>query len=235
MRTGGFTFAEDPVVPAPEARILWHADLDPGALPVRVEPLPAANPDAIDLDRLAPWLTVVAGAECQEHAVLTNGWQRIRIDVESGSLMAGGPVLLRYQLQGVATAEPRLLPLRRLMALCRSGRFASTLFPHDPRTGRWVECLRVADARAGGASYRDIALALFGDARVASEWHAGGRSLHSRVRRLAKAAGDLAAGGYRNLLRPRPPSRHAAAKHETGADDQPWHCACGPTARPDHV
>src|SRR5688500_1806692 len=78
-RNGGFTFAERPEVEAPDARILWRADLDPGTLRVRAAPIEADHPDAIDMAVLAPWLTIVAD-ETGEHAVLSDGWRHIRID-----------------------------------------------------------------------------------------------------------------------------------------------------------
>lgn len=200
---GGCTFAEDPGIGAPAARILWHEALDPGTLSVTVTPVSGQGPDAVDLDRLAPWLTVVEGRDAREHAVLSDGWRRIRVDVEAGTLRAGGTVILAYRLRGLCSAESRLLPLRRLATLCRVGRFAATLYPPDRRMRRWIEFLRVADAQASGASYQDIACTLFGEARTRRDWHAPGRSLHSQVRRLVAGARAMAAGGYRDLLRPR--------------------------------
>lgn len=210
---GGCTFAEDPGIGAPAARILWHEALDPGTLSVTVTPVSGPDPDAVDLDRLAPWLTVVEGRDAREHAVLSDGWRRIRVDVEAGTLREGGTVILAHRLRGLCSVEPRLLPLRRLVTLCRGGCFAATLFPSDRRMPRWIEFLRVADARASGASYQDIAAVLFGEARTRRDWHAPGRSLHSQVRRLAAGASAMAAGGYRDLLR-----RRGAGQRSNGCD-----------------
>lgn len=199
--TGGFTFAEDPCVGAPDARILWSDAVDPGVLPVTVLPATAATGDTVAIADLEPWLTVVSDGGGREHAVLSDGWRRIRLDVHGGSLAAGGVVHLHYPLQGIRSLEPKLLSLRRLVAFCRSQRFAATLFPPDRRLPRWIEALRVADARADGASYREIAIALFGEERTRADWAEGGRSLHSRVRRLVASARAMASGGYRGLLR----------------------------------
>ncbi|WP_267432968.1 DUF2285 domain-containing protein [Sphingomonas sp. GM_Shp_1] len=166
-------------------------------------PASGPDPDAVNLNRLAPWLTVVEGRDAREHAVLSDGWRRIRVDVEAGTLRAGGTVILAYRLHGLCSTESRLLPLRRLVTLCRAGCFAATLFPPDRRMPRWIEFLRVADARTSGASYQDIAAVLFGEVRTRRDWHAPGRSLHSQVRRLVAGASAMAAGGYRDLLRRR--------------------------------
>ena len=212
---GASTFAEDPAIPVPAARILWDEALDPGTLVVRAEPVGRPDPDAVDLDALADLLTVVGGDGRSEHAVLSDGWRRIRLDIDQGTLRRGGRVRLRYHLSGLVSVEPKLLPIRRLLALCDAGRFAPGLFPPDRRLPRWIEFLRVADARASGASYRDIALVLYGEDRTRDEWHDRGRSLHSRVRRLVAGARDMAAGGYRGLLR----RKRSPGKVEARGDD----------------
>lgn len=201
---GGCTFAENPSRAAPEARIIWHADLDPGTLRVIAVPCPDVDPDGIDAERLAPWLAFATDAQGREHAVLSDGWHHIRLDVDLGSIASNLPVRLHYRIIGLVSAEPKLLPLRRLIDLCRRGRFARSLFPRDPRVDRWLVMLRVHDAVTAGASHREIAQALFGAARVAADWTAPSDALRSSIRRLVRGADLLAGGGYRWLLSARP-------------------------------
>jgi hypothetical protein len=198
---GVSTFAETPARPAPDARILWHAALDPGTLRVVATPADPAEANSVRLDHLAPWLTLVRDAAGHEHAVLSDGLHRIRLDVEEGSLGMGEAVLLHYQLMGIASAAPKILPLRRLLHLCRRRRFARSLFPPDPRVARWLLLLRVHDGLVSGASRREIAAALFGIERVAAEWPGASDSLRSQVKRLARDARAMARGGYRSLMR----------------------------------
>lgn len=159
-----------------------------------------ADPESIPLARLAPWLTSATGPEGREHAVLSDGWRRIRVDVEAGSLAGADAVLLHYHLVGLSSAHRQILPLRRLIDLCRHGRFARTLFPPDPRIARWLVVLRVHDALAAGASQREIGAVLFGAERTALDWGERSDSARSRVRRLVRDARLLARGGYRSLL-----------------------------------
>lgn len=201
--SGGFTFAEHPDRAAPDARIIWRADLDPGTLRVVAAPSDPADPDSIRIDRLAPWLAIATDADGREHAALSDGWHRIRIDVEQGSLAREEAVLLHYRLLGVASAEAKILPLRRFLELCRRGRFARTLFPRDPRIERWLTVLRVHDALVAGASQREIGAALFSEDQIVFDWSDSNDSLRSRVRRLARDARIMARGGYRRLLHPR--------------------------------
>jgi len=198
---GGCIFAEDPAIAAPEARLLWHADLDPATLQVVAVPGDRTDPDHVDPVALAPWLTLVADLAGGEHAVLSDGRHHVRIDVAEGSIASGDPVVLHYHLHGIASAEPRLLSLRRLIDLVRHRRFSARLFPADPRIDRWLLALRVHDALAAGASHREIAIELYGAERVGSGWQGEAESLRLRVRRLARDARALASGGYRALMR----------------------------------
>ena len=197
--SGGSTFAEDPTLEAPDARIIWHAGLDPGAIEAIAAPASPGDVDVVDPVRLRRWLTLVAG-DAGEHAVLSDGWHRIRIDVAGGSLAVDAPVTLHYKLSGVVHASRKLLPLHRLIHIVRYGVFARGLFPLDTRMPRQLLILRVHDARAAGASHRQIVDTLFpgGDAGCAD-------SLRSRVRRLAREARRMASGGWRSLLRGKPP------------------------------
>lgn len=197
---GGFTFAESPEVEAPEARIIWHADLDPGALSAVARRAHPDDPDGVSPDRIARWLTIARDAEGAEHAVLSDGRHHIRIDLAAGTL-SDGPVVLDYRLWGVQHVRPKILPLRRFVHLCTKGRFSRTLFPADPAIGRLITALRVHDALSAGASQREIAELLFGVEQARVDWNGASDSLRSRVRRLVKEARRLAAGGYRSLLR----------------------------------
>jgi hypothetical protein len=197
---GGFTFAEDPAIAAPRARLIWHADLDPGTLAVEARPAARGDPDAVDPATLRTWLTAVAGGDGREYAVLSDGFHHIRFDLEAGTLSAG-PVVLRYRLEGSVSARPKLLPLRRLVEFSLHQRFQRSLYPPDPRVARWLTVLQVHDGLAAGASQREIGEALYGTERVAAEWEGRSDSLRSRVRRLAAEARRLARGGYRLLMR----------------------------------
>lgn len=197
---GDFIFAEHPGRSAPDARILWAGALDPGILTVTACPADPHDPDTLLLDRIMPWLTCVAGPDGQEHALLSDGWHHIRLDVVDGQLAGQSAVHLSYRLHGLSTAGRHLLTLRRLLAVCQHRRFGPSLFPPDPRMGRWVRMLQVHDALSTGASQREVAAVLFGDARVRQDWSDASDSLRARVRRLVREARAMAAGGYRHLL-----------------------------------
>ncbi|CAN5173120.1 hypothetical protein BH10PSE12_BH10PSE12_37760 [soil metagenome] len=197
----GLQFAEAPDTFAQQARIIWDAALDPATLAIAVRPAQTAGPDLVDLDDLTPWLTIANGDNGWQHAVLSDGRNRIRLDVIEGSLATRGRALIEYRIAGTISAEARIMPLRRFLYLARHRRFSRSLFPADPKTRRWIVLLRVHDALGAGASQREIANILFGDVRVTRDWHGTSDSLRSRVRRLAYDARALAQGGYRHLMR----------------------------------
>lgn len=200
---GACTFAEDPVRESIDARLLWDAGTDSCVLRIAALPVDASHVDRFDHDRFARWLVVVPGLGGREHAVFSDGYRRIRVDIEEGSLFAGSPIQLHYRLEGAVggDAEAELLPLRQLAGLFRTGRFLPALFPPERRVERLVMVLRVSDALSEGASQREIAACLFGVERMTPDWRTVSDSLRSRVRRLVREARHMAAGGYRAIVR----------------------------------
>lgn len=157
------------------------------------------DPDSLLPGMLAAWLTVRSTHGGIEHAVLSDGWRRIRLDVEYGTLLEPGPIRIEVRMRGLVSAATKILPLRRLLVLCSRGSFAPALFPADGRARHWLLALRAHDASQAGASLREIGATLWpGD-----EWPGPGDATKSRARRLVTAARDLAAGGWRGLMRGR--------------------------------
>ena len=190
---------EDPRLAASRARPLWTAEAHPASL-AAVAAGSGAPEDLFDLARFAPIATLHAGRAGSEHLLLSDGLRSIRVDILAGSL-AQGPVQLRYLIAGLASAEGPLLTLWRLIALCRSGRFAATLHPPEIRARRFILMLRAHDAMADGATQREIAATLLSTGALEDRWRVTAPTLRSRVQRLVRAARGMAAGGYRALLR----------------------------------
>ena len=198
----GFTFAEHPDLRAPEARIIWRADIDPATLPVVIADHSAPVGEGVDLGPLAPWLRIATGVLGREHAVLSDGHRHLRLDVMTGSLLrARGAVWLHYEMWGAQTAARRLRTLERFLDLIRTGRFRAPLYPADPAVGRGLALLRVHDAHMSGASHREIGEALFGAQAVEAGWEGRTDHVRQRVRRMVKSARAMARGGYRLLMR----------------------------------
>jgi hypothetical protein len=209
---GGATTFEPHVRPAPELCFvgdgppgdplpiaLWRWQSD-GATPVfNVEPASARDPAAIDLKGLDVATLVVRTADGDQHVLVSSGARRLRFAVVRGDVLAG-PSAFRFHLPALAMGGGSLEGLRRLIALRDTGRLAWRGAPAPAKAPRWLQILRAHDARRDGASHRDIAVSLFGEARVREDWGAGSDYMRMRVQRLVRAAEQAVAGGYRTLF-----------------------------------
>jgi len=156
--------------------------------------------DAFDLSRFGDMATVVNSGSGDERLVLSDGYRRIRIDVRRGTL-CGGPVLVRYELQGLANIEAKILTIRRLVSLNRLGRFTRHLHPRERLAPRWISALRVYDALGQAISHREIAAVLYGERSSTVGRESGSDFLRLRIQRLARLGRCMVAGGYQALLR----------------------------------
>jgi hypothetical protein len=123
---------------------------------------------------------------------------------------------LQLAVQGLSLLEPvslrtnavfdsrplraRLAALECLNALISTQRFPDHLFPVDPKSRRLRHVLQALDGSLAGATYRDIAVALLGEARVLADWSDAGRHLFDQVRRAVQRGRYLMNGGYRSFL-----------------------------------
>jgi hypothetical protein len=88
--------------------------------------------------------------------------------------------------------------LRLSRALAGKNPGPNPAMPSKQRRDRLVFALRALDGRLDGATYRDVALALFGAAVDSRPWKT--HDLRDRTIRLARHGRDLMQGGYRQLL-----------------------------------
>ncbi len=131
--------------------------------------------------------------------MLSDDVRHLQLRVTGGTLL-DGPVRLRCTLTGLQDMDRKVLPLRRLCLCCRLRRMPRSLYPPEPQAWRWIDKLRAVDAVNAGASQRDLAVALFGETRVAVEWSRGSDCLRLRVQRLIREGRRMVRDGYRDLL-----------------------------------
>lgn len=190
---GGCDFAARPGLSAAAQSILWSPLVDPAIL------LVTKRPTVLPSTPLPPHAAIDAGHDSPEgrHAL--------------------DPTILTQLLflNGTTSSEPfaALIPfdddtLDRIEAVTRAYRawYGRTLArdtrvtPDQRRRLRLK--LQAADGRLNGASYRQIAIAIFGELRVSAEpWKTS--SLRDMVIELVEGGFDLIAGGYLKLLRHR--------------------------------
>lgn len=170
------------------AHPIWRSEVDPFVVNARATNTPGGEVGA-DFTALTGLATMVV-TQVGEHWLWSDGIRQIRLDVLRGTL-CDGPVLLEFRVPGVgsdiSSAVPRLVTIRRLVALVQNGRLLPQLFPPERRAARWALILRTHDALAAGASQRDIAEHIFGlDSPL--RWRVETPSLRRKVQRLVFAA-----------------------------------------------
>lgn len=164
---------------------MWAQEVDRFVLPTIASSTGPLS-ETFDVRRFASLTDCHIDAEGREHWQFSDGIRQIRLDIIDGSLRSG-PASLRYDIRGLASAEPMAQTLGRLILLARSGRLAATRFPAERRALRWALILRVYDALSAGASHRDIATELFNLGDLA-RWRVVASSYRRRVQRLVTSA-----------------------------------------------
>ena len=194
----GLVGFEAPHLSVPQARPLWRSRIHPQVLAVERGPGDHHLDDLFALDRWGGIATLLAGDE-SEHLLLSDGLRAVRLDGPRGTFSAGA-VCFRYPLEGLASMEPRLLTLRRLLALCSSGDFPRSLHQPEPRARRWIMMLRAWDGLAAGADQREIASELLSRSAGEPRWRSREPSARSQAQRLVRSARHFARGGFWMLL-----------------------------------
>ncbi|MDG4875257.1 DUF2285 domain-containing protein [Mesorhizobium sp. WSM4935] len=174
--------------------VLWSPDVDPAVVPlVRV-------PDVLSSAALAPLTALGEEHDSPEgrHTIHKAG------AVTQLLLLPGSDT--HGQLAALVPLDAQTLG--RIEALTRfwrswQGRPAppdTRMTPQQRRRFRLM--MRAADGRSNGASYRDIAIALYGLTRIAADpWKTS--ALRDAVIGLVEGATSLIAGGYLQILRHR--------------------------------
>jgi hypothetical protein len=192
----GLLAFEDPGRPAGQARPVWRREALAGVLLADATASGDAS-ERFNLARFAGLATVVRSLSGAEHVLLSDGVAGLRLDILSGSLVAG-PACLSYRLAGLSGLRAPLATLSALVRLWQVGRLA----PASPgeRNRRRVLLLRAADGLGQGATQRELAAVLLGREAALARWRSEVPSLRSRAQRLVAGARTMAGGGWRALL-----------------------------------
>lgn len=177
----------DPAIPAPEARPIWSPDVDPKVLQTRAGNQAQGPRDHFDILALTDYVSVAVDRANSEHWLFSDGRWLIRLVHRDGTLL-GRSGLLVHEIEGLESAAPKVAALQQLLALTARGEMPAPLRPRESRAARWILELRTGDALAAGASQKNIAEVLFGEAIPARRWRVESASFRSRVQRLVKTA-----------------------------------------------
>jgi hypothetical protein len=157
------------------------------------------GPDAdFHADAFPGLASIHIDAAGRQHVVIRSGSRRVTICFR-GAPVAVAPARVTFELTGLAG----------LFAAQRNIATLQLLISHaSPPVADWTttalekrDALIALDAHCNGASHRDVALMIYGSAKVDAEWVADGCNLKDYVRRCRTRGIRLMQGGYRRLLR----------------------------------
>lgn len=170
---------------------------------LRAIALPVSSSARLSTFRLAAipcHATLLRTPDGTQHLLFRDEGRSLQLAVTGTSVLH--PVHL---LVDALSSQPDLGAQHRLIAclgdLYDHGRLRAQYFPPDPRGRRLGVVLQALDGWLADASYREIAIAVLGAQRVATDWADPRRHLLDRVRRAVARGRALMAGGYRQFLR----------------------------------
>lgn len=106
------------------------------------------------------------------------------------------PVIELHDLEDLPAQTELLKRLQRFIGTD----FRTIQKPSFASDERLHHALIALDESMKGKTYRQIAIAIFGEKKVAEEWHGHSQFLRDRTRRLVAKGIELMKGGYRDLL-----------------------------------
>jgi hypothetical protein len=170
----------------------------------------APDPTSADAVRFEPWRwpgrKAAFATTGSFHMIVANGPAEYRLWLSGAEpLPSGTPLAARIDLDGDvrhhANAALRFCTMARADRGRRQTRSRAVRAEYP--IVRQARMLQAFDGRRAGATYRAIAIAIFGEKAVAEAEPWKTSSLRNTVITLAENAATLVEGGYRNLLRPR--------------------------------
>jgi len=164
---------------------IWSAAADPRVLAVRASP--SGGRDQRNFEMIREAGRVVRGS-AGEHVLVDRGGALFRLDVIDGTVLAG-PVFLRFELPDDRRLEDRLAVVRAFVA-------KPAITRHHLQLAGRLQALHAAEARAAGASLREIADGLFGH----GDWPGDGEHRKSLVRRMIATGDRMIRAGPRAVL-----------------------------------
>jgi len=195
----GLHACADPSLPGREAPVFWHAEalkrvvrLNAGKMTGRDNVTPRALAD-FNVDRRA-----VVGVDGLPLVLLKARGAYVPVVIEGLPVLtsAFAPVFELRDL-GDLTAHTELLKRLQRFTELHPKANQKPPFTSDERLHHALIAL---DGSLAGKTYRQIAITIFGEKRVAEEWHGASQFLKDRTRRLVAKGTELMKGGYRELL-----------------------------------
>ena len=190
---------EDPNRNAREANVFWSPVLCPAVLPVVgvSEGRGKVSPPA---ETYGCSMTIYVDTEGSQHILFSEAGRSLQLEVRGAPIATAHRLLADVPRSGNVAAA-RLRSIKQLADLEVHRTLRSHLYPPHGQGRRLVEILQALDGKLLGASHREIAVALYGTARVASDWVGQNRQMRDKVRKTIERGLALMEGGYKQFLK----------------------------------
>jgi hypothetical protein len=201
-RWGLYAFA-DPSVPARRAPAFWHLDALQRIVRLRAE-LPAQgvgnskSAAVIALSDFRVDRVAAIGVDNVPLVLLKGPGSHVPVEI-CGLAALSLPFAPVFEIGGLLDLGSQTELLKRLHRFAGPSPAAGnrSAFAIDERLHHALIAL---DESLGGKTYRQIAITIYGEKRVAEEWLGPSQYLKDRTRRLVAKGTELMKGGYRELL-----------------------------------
>jgi hypothetical protein len=197
-RWGLYAFA-DPSVAARQAPVFWHMAALKQMVRVRAAPptyrerLTPLTLSSFNVDRAA-----AIGVDNIPVVLMKGPAVHVAVEIHDVAVLTS-PFTPVFEIAGFADLNAQTELLKRLHRFAEHAPSAASrsAFAIDERLHHALIAL---DESLRGKTYRQIAITIFGEKKVAEEWQGPSQFLKDRTRRLVAKGTELMKGGYRDLL-----------------------------------
>lgn len=183
------------------ASVIWNPVLTDRVLDVVALPPKAGfGGQVLDLEFVAAEKTLFVSSDGTQQLLLRDGMRSLQLNITGEDIT--DPVTLFVD---TAVSEDHSELQTHLLECFRKLRVGGTLptecFSPHPYAKRAATVLMALDGHLAGVPHREIAVAMFGEERVARDWSDPGEHLRDAVRRAIARGIILMNGGYQTFLR----------------------------------
>lgn len=190
----GFVFMPDPALNGFDADVVWTVQAFPDQVEVNCSPLgPGETCDIWERSVPICKITHITDAAGREYLLLRGKGCVVQVRCSGLSLLGMEPVRMKLTMSDIADFERKVKIQKAALAILGDG--------PDTETPRWTKRTQILrnglialDCLDLGMSRRDVAVMLYGEARVDEEWN--GPSMKHAIRYLVLKAEALRDGGY---------------------------------------
>ncbi len=197
----GVRYSSSPEMDVPGAAVFWSPETTADVLRLYAicHCKGLTSPPLFHLNTVACRVTTLIGADGVQHLLFQDGARALQVRVAGASL--DEPVYLFAEAIVHPDQEPAYLrSLHCFEDLRLTGRLLERHFAPEPRGRRLAEVLDMLKLSHVKPHNRDIAIALYGEARVERDWADLQTGLKDHVRHTLKRGRYLVSGGYREFL-----------------------------------